>query len=200
MTTRQLGWKINKDVMPESTDATKEYKWYESSGWKLINIKTEDKVDEAGVPIKPVDKPGYVLKLNSKNKWCYHIDLSDRNNKPACNKKDKEYFWNQKANAWKLATVIYADKNVNYSFVAPIPNQPEPKQETKVEQPKPSVDDSKKRQEMIEQEIDKYYQKKEQELQAKMAQQAQPVQQAPQVQQVQQPKIVFDNPLLNKYM
>ncbi|CAL6006334.1 Hypothetical_protein [Hexamita inflata] len=198
MTTRQLGWKINKDVMPESTDATKEYKWYESSGWKLVNIKTEDKVDEAGVPIKPVDKPGYVLKLNSKNKWCYHIDLTDRNNKPACNKKDKEYFWNQKANAWKLATVIYADKNDKYSFVAP--TQEPPKQEPKQEQPKPQVDDSKKRQEMIEQEIDKYYQKKEQELQAKMAQQAQPVQQAPQVPQVQQPKIVFDNPLLNKYM
>ncbi|CAL6036472.1 Hypothetical_protein [Hexamita inflata] len=203
MTSRQLGWKINKDVIPESKDATKEYKWYESSGWKLVNIKTENIVDEAGVPIKPVDKPGYILKLNSKNKWSYHVDMTDRNNKPYCNKKDKDYFWNEKVKAWKLANVVYADKDVKYGFVAN-PDKQESKVETKVEtkQEEPKADDSKLRQEQIEKQIDLYQQKKEQELQAKMQQNQQaPVQQVP-VQQVpvQQTKVVFDNPLLSKYM
>ncbi|CAL6029424.1 Hypothetical_protein [Hexamita inflata] len=209
MTSRQLGWKINKDVIPESKDATKEYKWYESSGWKLVNIKTENIVDEAGVPIKPVDKPGYILKLNSKNKWSYHVDMTDRNNKPYCNKKDKDYFWNEKVKAWKLANVVYADKDDKYSFVAsPVKQESkvESKVETKVEtkQEEPKVDDSKQRQEQIEKQIDLYYQKKEQELKAKMqqVQQSQAPQapvQAPQV-PVQQTKVVFDNPLLSKYM
>ncbi|CAL6036512.1 Hypothetical_protein [Hexamita inflata] len=207
MTSRQLGWKINKDVIPESKDATKEYKWYESSGWKLVNIKTENIVDEAGVPIKPVDKPGYILKLNSKNKWSYHVDMTDRNNKPYCNKKDKDYFWNEKVKAWKLANVVYADKDVKYGFVAN-PDKQESKVETKVEtkQEEPKADDSKLRQEQIEKQIDLYYQKKEQELQAKMQQtqvQQAPVQQVPIQQapvQAQQTKVVFDNPLLSKYM
>ncbi|CAL6071538.1 Hypothetical_protein [Hexamita inflata] len=215
MTSRQVGWKIDKDVIPESKDATKEYKWYESSGWKLVNIKTENIVDEAGIPIKPVDKPGHILKLNSKNKWSYHIDMSDRSNKPICNKKDKDYFWNDKAKAWKLANVVYADQNDRYSFNAPLQNQPIPKQESKVESKQEAkveakveskVDEQKLRQEQIEKQIDLYYQKKEQELQAKMQQtqvQQAPVQQVPIQQapvQAQQTKVVFDNPLLSKYM
>ncbi|CAL6094459.1 Hypothetical_protein [Hexamita inflata] len=207
-TEREVGWRINKEIIPESKDETKEYKWYQSTGWKLVNkAKVQsNEVDSNGVPIKPEDIPGKVWKLNSKNKWCSHVDMSDRNNKPTCNKKDKDYFWNEKAKAWKLANIIYADKNDRYSFIAPIPNQPESKQESKVESKKtveePKVDEQKLRQEQIEKQIDLYYQKKEQELQAKMQQTQQapiqaPAQQAPQVQQT---KVVFDNPLLNKYM
>ncbi|CAL6042869.1 Hypothetical_protein [Hexamita inflata] len=206
---RELGWRINKEIIPESKDETKEYKWYQSTGWKLVNkakVQTNE-VDSNGVPVKPEDIPGKVWKLNSKNKWCSHVDMSDRSNKPYCNKKDKDYFWNEKVKAWKLANVVYADKDVKYSFVAPLQNQPIPKveskQESKVEtKVETKVDEQKLRQEQIEKQIDLYYQKKEQELQAKMQQNQQaPIQQVP-VQQApaQQTKVVFDNPLLNKYM
>ncbi|CAL6001047.1 Hypothetical_protein [Hexamita inflata] len=205
---RELGWRINKEIIPESKDETKEYKWYQSTGWKLVNkakVQTNE-VDSNGVPVKPEDIPGKVWKLNSKNKWCSHVDMSDRNNKPYCNKKDKDYFWNEKVKAWKLANVVYANKDDKYSFVAS-PVKQEPKVETKVEtKEEPKVDDSKLRQQMIEQQIDKYFQMKEQEkIQQAQVQQAPaqqvPAQQVP-VQQVpvQHTKVVFDNPLLNKYM
>ncbi|CAL6026117.1 Hypothetical_protein [Hexamita inflata] len=178
--TQQIGWRINKDVQPISKDPLKEYKWYESTGWKLVAIKKQTTVQyaEDGKPIKPEDIPGKIWKLNSSNKWCSHVDLSDKNNKPYCNKKDKDYIWNEKTKSWKLAVVIY--------------------------QKDQSVVVENTRQQNIEQEIEKYYQKKELE-RLQQAAQVQPVPSQVQEQPIQQqavqqrPKVVFDNPILNRY-
>ncbi|CAL6029110.1 Hypothetical_protein [Hexamita inflata] len=86
----------------------------------------------------------------------------------------KDYIWNEKTKSWKLAVVIYQK------------DQPVVVENT--------------RQQNIEQEIEKYYQKKELERLQQADQQVQPIVQPVAQPTVQQrPKVVFDNPILNRY-
>ena len=64
MDTRPKGWRINKDIIPECTEANKEYRWYDSTGWKLVTVKTINNGEE-----KPADVPGKVWKKSATKGW-----------------------------------------------------------------------------------------------------------------------------------
>ncbi|CAL6101149.1 Hypothetical_protein [Hexamita inflata] len=97
---KQIGWRINKDVEPESIEG-KQWRWNENKGWisvkKVdINIKLPDK---EGFEQKFVEGKGYkYIKIKVKNDdW-----KTDKSVKPISKLIEKDYEWNEKKGLWEL--------------------------------------------------------------------------------------------------
>ncbi|CAL6006061.1 Hypothetical_protein [Hexamita inflata] len=176
---REVGWRLNKDIQPESNVEGKEYKWYPSKGWALQPIKRVIQIDEQGEQIKPDDIPGKVWRKTAKG-WQSYKDLSNKDQKPVSKKADKDYIWDDKKKQYKLAYVI----------------QPQTTDRTDLIYQEIQKYNALKAQELAQVQAQPQIQPQPVQPQALL----QPQQIQPQAQPQTKPKIIVDNPLLRQYM